>query len=172
MTDKCILQVEDDEADVFMLQAVFKRTSITNPVHVVTDGEMAIDYLSGNGLYADRQKHPLPCLVLLDLKMPKVNGLEVLAWIRQQPRLKKLVVVLFSSSAQPADIDRAYELGANSYIEKPPNLERTLEMAQFFKGWWLGFNRYAPIDVTRPPSSVAEAPPTSCANPGGGEVPV
>jgi CheY-like chemotaxis protein len=96
---------------------------------VVIDGQVAIDYLSGNGPYADREKHPLPCLVLLDLKMPKVSGLEVLDWIRQQPNLKKRVVVLFSASALPADLDRAYELGVNSYIEKPSTLERTLDLA-------------------------------------------
>ena len=149
MSPKCILQVEDDQGDVFMLQVVFKRAGISDPVHVVTDGEMAIDYLSGKGPFADREKHPLPCLVLLDLKMPKVSGLEVLAWIRQQPHLKRLVVVLFSSSAMPEDIERAYDLGVNSYIEKPSNLERTQEMAQFLKGWWLGFNHYAPIDLAR-----------------------
>jgi CheY-like chemotaxis protein len=95
---------------------------------------MAIDYLSGAGPFADRQKHPLPCLVLLDLKFPKLNGLEVLAWIRQQSSLKKLVVVMFSSSSQPADVDRAYELGANSYIQKPAGVEHTLEIAQLLKG--------------------------------------
>ena len=147
MNTKCILQVEDEEADVFLLQLIFKRTGINSPVQAVTDGEMAIHYLSGVGRFADRQKYPLPCLVLLDLQLPKVSGLDVLAWIRQQPYLNRLVVVVFSSSALPEDVSRAYELGANSYIEKPSNMERTLELAQLLKGWWLGFNRYAPIDV-------------------------
>jgi CheY-like chemotaxis protein len=150
MTDKCILQVEDEESDIFMLQLVFKRAGITSPVHVVTDGQMALDYLSGSGPFADRRQHPLPCLVLLDLKLPKLDGLEVLAWIRQQPRLKKLVVVLFSSSVVPGDVDRAYELGANSYIQKPSDPEHTLEIAQLLKGWWLGYNHYAPIDLAGP----------------------
>jgi CheY-like chemotaxis protein len=107
---------------------------------------MAMDYLSGSGAYADRQKFPLPCLVLLDLNLPMRAGLEVLEWIRQQPNLKKLVVVVFSSSALSTDIDRAYELGANSYITKPMELEKTMEIAQLLKGWWLGYNRFAPIE--------------------------
>jgi CheY-like chemotaxis protein len=147
-----ILQVEDEEADVFMLQVMFKRAGITSPVHVVTDGQMAMDYLAGAGAFADRKEHPLPCLVLLDLKLPRVNGLEVLEWIRRQPALKKLVVVVFSSSAQPADIEQAYTLGANSYIQKPSDMDQTLEIAQLLKGWWLNYNHYAPIDTARLPS--------------------
>jgi CheY-like chemotaxis protein len=163
MTTKCILQVEDDEADVFMLQTVFKRAGITSPLHVVSDGQMAIDYLSGAGSFADRERHPLPCLVLLDLKMPKVNGLEVLAWIRQQPHLKKLVVVLFSSSAFPEDVARGYELGANSFIQKPSDMAHTLEIAQLLKGWWLGYNHYAPIDTAPKLPSEAATPVISAA---------
>jgi CheY-like chemotaxis protein len=149
MKGNCILQVEDEEPDVFMLKVVFKRAGITSPVHVVTDGEMAIHYLSGVGKFADRKAHPLPCLVLLDLKLPKVSGLEVLEWIRDRPGLKKLVVVVFSSSALPRDIERAYELGANSYIEKPSSIDHTVEIAQLLKGWWLGYNHFAPVDVAQ-----------------------
>ena len=158
MKAKCILHVEDDEPYVYLLRLTFERAGITSPVHVVSDGQMAKDYLAGLGEFADRQKHPLPCLVLLDLKLPKVNGLEVLEWIRQQPGLKKLVVVVLSSSAQPEDVERAYELGANSYIEKPLELGRTQEIVQLLKGWWLGYNRYAPIDGTR---QTAEAVPAN-----------
>ena len=150
MKVKCILHVEDDEAYAFLLQMVFERAGISNPVQVAQDGQMAIDYLAGEGAFADRGKYPLPCLVLLDLKMPKVNGMDVLAWIRRQPHLKKLVVVVLSSSAQPEDVERAYELGANSYIEKPIELERTQEIVNLLKGWWLGYNHFAPIDVARP----------------------
>jgi len=152
MSLKCILQVEDEEADVFLLSVVFKRAGITNPVCVATDGQMAIDYLAGNGAFADREKHPLPCLVLLDINLPKLNGLEVLEWIRRQPSLKKMVVVIFSSSAMPGDIERAYELGASSYIEKPSGTDKALEIAQLLKGWWLGYNHFAPINVARQPA--------------------
>jgi CheY-like chemotaxis protein len=145
LNSSCILQVEDDENDIFLLRRVFERAGIESPLRVVTDGEMAIDYLAGAGVYADRQQYPLPCLVMLDLKLPKKSGLEVLAWIRQHPVFKKLVVLMFSSSIQPEDIDRAYELGANSYVQKPVEMQRTLEVAQLLKGWWLGYNQYAPI---------------------------
>jgi len=145
MTEKCILQVEDDDNDVFLLKRVFDQAGISSPLHVVRDGQLAIDYLSGAGGFADRQTHPLPCLVLLDLKLPKKNGLEVLEWVRHQPRLKSLVVVLFSSSALPQEVERAYELGVNSYIQKSSDSNQLREIAQLLKGWWLCYNHFAPI---------------------------
>ena len=148
VTTKCILQIEDDLNDILLVQQAFEQVGITSPLHTVTDGEMAIDYFSGTGQFANRQQHPMPCLVLLDLKLPKKTGLEVLQWIRQQPALKRLVVVLFSNSALPQDVNRAYELGANSYIQKPPRPAQLREVAQFLKGWWLGYNHFAPIADT------------------------
>ncbi len=146
----CILQVEDEEADIFLIQHVFKKAGITSPLQAVTDGQMALDYLSGTGAYADRATHPLPCLVLLDLKLPKLDGLEVLAWIRQRPQFQGMVVVVFSSSSHPADVERAYRLGANSFIQKPSGMDKTLEVAQLLKGWWLGYNRFAPVYESQP----------------------
>ena len=134
---------------MFLLRRVFEKAGITSSLHVVTDGQMAIDYLSGTGQFADRQKYPLPCLVLTDLKLPKRSGMEVLQWIRHQPRLKKLVVVLFSSSALPQDVDLAYELGANAYIQKPADPDKLKEIAHLLKGWWLGHNHFAPIVESR-----------------------
>ncbi len=81
MSDNCILQIEDEEADIFLLKHVFDKAGITSPVRAVTNGQMAIDYLAGIGVYADRAQYPLPCLVLLDLKLPKISGLEVLEWV-------------------------------------------------------------------------------------------
>lgn len=150
MANECILQVDDDENDVFLLQRVFQRAGISNPVRVATDGQMAIDYLAGAGIYGDRAAYPLPCLMLLDLKLPRKSGLEVLEWAKQQPDLKKLAVVVFSSSVQASDIERAYELGASSYIQKPADMQATLEIAQLLKGWWLGYNRFAPIHEAGP----------------------
>jgi CheY-like chemotaxis protein len=155
----CILHVEDDEPYVFLLRLTFERAGITNPVHVVSDGQMALDYLAGVGEFADRSKYPLPCLVLLDLNLPKVGGLDVLKWIRQQPDLNRLVVVVMSSSAQPEDVERAYKLGANSYIEKPLELGRTQEIVQLLKGWWLGYNCYAPFDAAPKPVEAATSNP-------------
>jgi len=153
MSDGCILQVEDEEPYVFLLQLMFERAGITNPLHVVTDGQMAMDYLAGVGPFADRQKHPLPSLLLLDLKLPKVLGLDVLKWIRQQPELRRLVVIVLSASAHPDDVERAYELGANSYIEKPLELDRTLEIMKLLKGWWLESNQFSPITAPSDPDT-------------------
>jgi CheY-like chemotaxis protein len=144
-SSSCILHVEDEEADQFLVQFAFKRAGVDIPLRTVTDGELAIQYLSGAGAFADRQNYPLPRLVLLDLKLPKRGGLEVLEWIRQQPGFRSLVVVIFSSSAQPGDLERAYHLGANSFVQKPPGLEPTVEFARLLKGWWLGQNRFAPL---------------------------
>jgi len=158
MTKKGVLQVEDDKNDVFLLKNVFAQVGITNPLHVVTDGQMAIDYLSGKGQFADRQKYPLPCLVLTDLKLPKKSGLEVLGWIRHQPHLKRLVVVVFSSSVLRQDVDLAYDLGANAYIQKVDNLDRLKEIAHLFKGWWLGHNLFASIAEPRRADLVNKIP--------------
>ena len=149
MTTKSILHVEDDENDVFLFRRVFEQTGITSPLHVVTDGEMAINYLSGAGQFADREKYPLPCLVLTDLNLPKRSGLDLLQWIRRDPQLKKMVVVLFSSSALPRDVDQAYELGANAYIQKVADTHQLKEIAHLLKGWWLGHNHFAPIAESR-----------------------
>jgi CheY-like chemotaxis protein len=151
---QCILQVEDEDADIDLIRFAFQKSGIDGMLKAVTDGDMAISYLSGAGPHADRKKYPLPCVILLDLKLPKLSGLEVLAWLRQQPTLKHIVVVILSSSAEPHDLERAYALGANSFVQKPAGLQITIELVQTFKAWWLGFNRFADEIPTRPrPSS-------------------
>jgi CheY-like chemotaxis protein len=145
MTKIPILHVEDEENDLFILQQAFKRAGIANPIQVAVDGQAAVYYLSGVGPYADRQKHPLPNLVLLDLKVPKLDGFEVLAWIRQQPALRGLVVIALSGSVLPQDIDRAYQLGVNSYIAKPGDLGQVMEVAVHLQGWWLRHNQFARV---------------------------
>src|SRR5256885_10334466 len=106
---KPILQVEEDPSDVLFLQRAMTKAGVKNPIHVATDGRQAIDYLQGAGKFADRDEFPLPCLVLLDLKLPHVMGLDVLRWIRQQSGLP-LAVVLLTASAQEADVATAYRL--------------------------------------------------------------
>jgi CheY-like chemotaxis protein len=140
----CILQVEDDPNDVFFLEHAFRAAGITLPLQVVNDGQEAIDYLSGEGKFADRDQYPLPRLMLLDLKMPRKSGLEVLQWMREHPALQCLPVVVFSSSYQPADIDRAYQLGANSFVVKPSCLEKRVELARSIKSFWLLYNESPP----------------------------
>src|SRR5580765_5095451 len=112
---KTILQVDDDANDIFMLQHAMKKVGVTNPLQVATNGQEAIDYLQGAGKFADREKFPFPYLVLLDLKLPYVMGLDVLRWIRQQPPTPMVVIVL-TASAEETDIASAYRLGANGFL--------------------------------------------------------
>jgi CheY-like chemotaxis protein len=136
---KTILQVEDDPNDVFFLQHAMKKAGVTNPIRVANDGQQAIDYLKGAGKFADRQKFPFPCLVLLDLKLPHVMGLDVLRWIRQQPGMV-LVVVLLTASSEDADIAAAYRLGANGFLVKPSETSKLENMVKAIKDFWLTHN--------------------------------
>jgi CheY-like chemotaxis protein len=131
-----VLYVEDEENDVVLLRHAWKRAGLSNPLEIVQDGEEALDYLGGRGRYADREKYPMPCLVLLDLKLPKVPGLEVLKWIREQPSFHTLQVVVLSSSNHPADIHNAHALRANAFLTKPPNTQGLEEMAGDLADFW------------------------------------
>ena len=135
-----VLLADDDPNDVFLLQRAFQKTNIANPLHVVRDGEEAMAYLSGQDQYADRQRHPLPVLLLLDLKMPRKSGFEVLRWVRQQSGLKRLPVVVLTSSNQNPDINKAFDLGANSYIVKPGGFDSLVEMVKNLNLYWLILN--------------------------------
>ena len=137
---KTILLVEDEENDVFFMKHAFKEVGILNPLHVAQDGKEAMDYLSGNGEYADRERFPLPYLTLLDLKLPQVMGLEVLKWMRAQPELRTLIVIILTSSGLGPDIERAYELGANAYLVKPSSPPELREIATGIKQFWLAVN--------------------------------
>jgi len=132
---------------VFFLQRAFQQAKIENPLHVVGDGQEAIDYLSGEGKFSDRSLYPLPHLFILDLKMPRKTGLDVLLWLQEQPELRCLPVLVLSSSAQRTDIERAYELGANAFVVKPASLERRVELAKVIGTFWLEFNE-GPIVCT------------------------
>ena len=135
-----ILLVEDDPNDIILIKRAFEKTRITNPLQVVEDGEEAISYLAGKGRYADREKYPLPMLLLLDLKLPRKSGHEVLEWLRQQPILKRLTVVVLTSSQQSSDINRAYDLGANSYLVKPVTFDALVEIVKTLNLYWLLLN--------------------------------
>ncbi len=139
---KPILLVEDDQNDVFFLQYAFEAAGVHNPLQVVPDGQEAINYLSGKGRYSDRQQFPLPCLVLLDLKLPFKMGTDVLRWLRKQPQIANLLVVVLTSSSDGSDIDSAYECGAQSYLVKPLSLEKRLDMARAIKNYWLDLNEF------------------------------
>ena len=149
---KTILQVEDDANDVFFLQHAMTKAGVPNPILVVSDGREAIEYLKGAGKFADRGKFPLPCLVLLDLKLPHVMGLEVLRWIREKSGLT-LAVVLLSASGDDADIASAYRLGANAFLVKPTQANKLVEMAKAIQDFWLTHNT-----MPKEAHSEAEAP--------------
>jgi CheY-like chemotaxis protein len=140
MTDRCLLLVEDNEDDVFLMRRALKEAGIKNPLQLVEDGQAAIDYLEGNGAYRDRTLFPMPALIFLDLNLPIKSGFDVLAWIRRQ-ELDTVVVVL-SASDEPDDLQRAYKLGANSYVMKPPTAEQLNDLALAFKWYWLKHNQF------------------------------
>src|SRR6266478_3301620 len=129
MTQDCpqvnapILLAEDDQDDAFFLARALARSGFGNPLFAVQDGQEAVDYLAGIGPYADRASHPLPALFLLDLKMPKMSGFDVLVWLSTRPDFKELPVVVLSSSAQDSDIQKARELGADDYQVKPQEFD-------------------------------------------------
>ncbi len=137
MTPRTILLAEDNEDDVFFMQRAAKACGITNPIQVACHGQAAIDYLEGAGEYADRECYPLPFLVFLDLKMPHKSGLEVLEWIRQQPQFQTLLVLILTTSREESDVQRAYRLGVNSYLVKPPNAAQLTELIKLVKAYWL-----------------------------------
>ena len=132
-----ILLAEDDENQIVLTRRVFKQARLLNPVHVVRNGEEAIAYFKGEGQYANREEYPLPALLLLDLKMPRKNGFEVLKWIREQPSLRALRVIVLTSSEEMADVNRAYQLGANSFLVKPGDFEQFVSVIQTLQGYWL-----------------------------------
>ena len=136
---KTILQVEDDPNDVFLFQHAMKKSGVANPIQVAGDGQEAIDYLQGAGKFADRTQFPLPGLVLLDLKLPYVMGIEVLRWIRQQPGTPIIVVVLTASGGDE-DVATAYRLGANGFLVKPSEADKLDDMVKAIRDFWLIHN--------------------------------
>lgn len=120
LTLPTILLIEDNDDDVFAMQRALRKAQIVHPLQVVNDGQKAIDYLSGSGQYTDRTYYPLPSLIFLDLKLPYVPGFEVLEWLRGQPTMRGITIVVLTSSGEEIDRTRATQLGAHSYLVKPP----------------------------------------------------
>jgi CheY-like chemotaxis protein len=137
---KTVLVADDDENDIRLLTRAFLRTGINVPMKWVRDGEEAIQYLQGDKPFADREAFPLPILLLLDLKMPRTNGFEVLEWVRKQAGLRRLLVVVMTSSDEPQDVDRAYDLGANSFLKKPDDFNDLTRMSQKLHDYWMETN--------------------------------
>ncbi len=139
--DKPILLVEDDLDDQLLIRRAFTKARLGNPLALVKDGDEAVAYLSGDGAFADRQANPLPVLILLDLKLPRRSGLEVLRWLRSQAgALGRTPVAVLTSSRQSEDVDQAYDFGANSYLVKPVDLDGLLNLVRTAGLYWTVLN--------------------------------
>ena len=147
--DFVVLLVEDDPDDVFFLENAFEQTGMAGALRVARDGQEAVSYLLGQDAFADRRLYPRPSVVLLDLKLPRKSGLEVLQWRQGQPSLKSLPVVVLTSSQSNSDIAKAYELGANSYLVKPIDSQAQLEMVKAIRLYWIGLNKVPDLDTGR-----------------------
>lgn len=135
--DFTVLLVEDDLNDIFLVKRAFKMAQIRNPLQVVTDGQEAIHYLRGEGKYADRATYPLPKLIVMDIKMPRRSGFEVLEAVKGDGKpLRRIPIVIVSSSDNPADINRAYELGANAYMVKPVDFRAVEHLFSSITHYW------------------------------------
>jgi CheY-like chemotaxis protein len=135
-----VLLVEDNPSDILLIQRAFRKVGITNPLQIVNDGDAAVLYLSGEEPYSDRYRYPLPVLILLDLKLPRRSGDEVLMWLRQQPLLKRLPVVVLTASRQSIDINRLYDLGVNAYMVKPVAFDDLVEIINILNRHWISLN--------------------------------
>jgi CheY-like chemotaxis protein len=133
-----VLHVDDDPNDTELLQAAARRANVRFSVQNVTDGEQAMAYLSGRGVYANRQLYPLPVLVLLDLKMPQATGFDVLRWIRAHPEADNLPVVVFSGSELQDDVQQAFAVGADSYLVKPIGFNALIDLVRKIDTVWIG----------------------------------
>jgi CheY-like chemotaxis protein len=138
-----ILLVEDNDNDVVFMRRALANAEVLNPLQVVTDGEQALDYLTGVGKFSDRIQFPLPILTFLDLKLPTKSGLEVLGTLRQIEELKTLVVLVLTTSNEPKDIQHALQLGANAYLVKPSMFSELTDMMKITKAFWLHFNQFS-----------------------------
>jgi CheY-like chemotaxis protein len=135
--EKLILLVEDSDDDALLTTSAFAKAGIPGRIQLVRDGEQAIAYLQGTGVYSNRAEFPLPDLILLDLRLPGTGGLDVLRWVRRHPQLASLRVVVLTGSQETCDVDAAYQSGANSYVAKPPDLDSAVQMAAALGNYWL-----------------------------------
>ncbi len=137
-----ILLVEDEPSDVFLMTRALKGAQILNPLQVASDGQEAIDYLSGTGKFSDRSQFPVPSIIFLDLKLPYKNGFEVLTWIRGQSHLDLTLVMVLTSSSEDRDIAQCYKLGARTFLVKPPSAGMLLELMLSLKDYWIKHNEF------------------------------
>jgi CheY-like chemotaxis protein len=146
-SDGVILLIEDDANDVLLVQRAFKRLNIVNDFQVARDGEEAIAYLAGEGPFGDRHTYPIPVVVLLDLKLPKKSGLEVLEWVKGQDGLRRIPVIALTSSRETSDVNRAYDLGVSSYLVKPVTFTALVDLLTQVDVYWLLVNERPDVGV-------------------------
>jgi len=139
-----ILLVDDIDDDLSLMKHACRAAHFKASMQTVNNGEEAIAYLKGEGIYANREKYPLPTVMLLDLNMPKVNGFGVLTWVRTQPVLKRLSIIILTASGRQEDIERAFDLGANSYLVKPATMAGLIAMICCLRDW-LEYNHFPPL---------------------------
>ena len=142
-----VLVVEDNPTDVMLIRRAFSKANIGNPLQMVRDGDEAVQYLAGEGVFTDRAAYPLPAVMLLDLKLPRRSGLEVLQWVRGQTALRRLPVVVLTSSNQSQDVNRAYDLGANSYLVKPVEFDDLRDMLGKVNIYWIDLNKKPSLSI-------------------------
>lgn len=135
-----ILLVEDSRMDIELTLDAFHEARLSNTIYVVQNGQEALDYLFGRGMYGDRRLYPMPNIILLDIKLPGIDGFEVLRQIKSTPLLKRLPVVILTSSKEEGDRALSYDIGANSYLVKPMSFEGFLQVVQQIDGYWLSLN--------------------------------
>ena len=145
MSEKIILLIEDNPDDEELALLAFKKSNLANQVVIARDGEEALDYLFGTGAHAGRDVRSLPQVALLDLKLPKIDGLEVLQRLRADPRTKRLPVVVLTSSKEEQDLMESYDLGANSYVRKPVDFSQFVESVKQLQLYWLVLNEAPPL---------------------------
>ena len=131
-----MLVAEDEETDVFLLRRAFERAGVAVNPMFVRDGQETLDYLEGLGEFSDRSKFPLPAIIVLDIKMPRMNGFDVLSWLKSNREHHSTPVIMFSGSDDLRDIERAYELGANVYMMKPAEADQLLQLVSILKEYW------------------------------------
>ena len=147
MNDKpTILLVDDSVNDLFLMRRAFRKAAFNVPLLEAHDGEEAISYLTGVSPYGDRIQFPLPEVVLLDLKMPKIDGFELLTWVRAQAGIRRLTMIVLTASTLTEDIDRAFDCGASGYLVKPSSLEELVAMVECLRGW-IQVSRYASLNA-------------------------
>ncbi|QKG80063.1 response regulator [Tenuifilum thalassicum] len=144
--ESIILLVEDNEMDIALTLDAFRQVHLSNRIEICNNGEDALNYMFGRGNYTDRKLHPLPDLILLDLKMPRISGLDVLREIKSTEKLKRIPVIVLTSSKDEGDRAMSYDMGANSYLVKPISFNGFLEVVKSITNYWLTLNIEPPLE--------------------------